>query len=58
MWLATCHPNWIEKDDVEAEVDDDHAEDLLENLALPHLVLTHTSTTNVPVSKDIRPVRI
>ena len=42
----------------EEEVDEDHDGDLLENLTLPHLVLAHTSTTNVPVSKDIRPVRI
>ena len=52
----TCHPDWIEKDEVGREMEEDHDDDLLEHTSLSGPMLRFTSTPYLPVSEAIRPV--
>ena len=55
--LGTCHPNWIEQDEVEAKVNKDHDSGFHEHTLTSDSVLLHIPVPNVPISKDIRPER-
>ena len=42
--LHTCHPHWIDKDGIGAEMDEDHDDDLFEHFALSRFMLPYIST--------------